>query len=70
MSLSTIKQTIENIDYAWTNPLSYTVLIPGLSLIIQKIQFDKLLPLNDNITATSQRTPPKQQSLLVPAGGI
>lgn len=36
---------LENIDYASTKPQTYLVLVPGLSLIIQKIQLANTLPL-------------------------
>ena len=39
MNISNIRQNIENIEYAWNKPASYLVLVPGLSLLIQKIQF-------------------------------
>ena len=45
MSFSEVKQKLANIDYSWTKPKTYVVFVPGLSLIIQKIQFAKVLPL-------------------------
>lgn len=50
MNFSKIRQNLENIDYAWTKPQTYLVLVPGLSLIIQKIQLANTLPLIDNVT--------------------
>jgi hypothetical protein len=50
MSFSGIRQNLENIDYAWTKPQTYLVLVPGLSLIVQKIQLANTLPLINNIT--------------------
>lgn len=49
MSLSSIKQKLENIDYAWTKPQTYLVLVPGLSLVIQKIQLANTLPLMNDV---------------------
>ena len=45
MNFSNIRQSIESIDYAWTKPQTYLVFVPGLSLLIQKIQFANILPL-------------------------
>jgi len=45
MSFSIIKQSLERIDYAWFKPQIYLVLVPGLSLIIQKVQLANTLPL-------------------------
>ena len=46
VSISGIKQAIEdNIDYSWTKPQTYLVLVPVISLIIQRIKFSKALPL-------------------------
>ncbi len=36
---------IQDIDYKWTNPKTYVVLVPVLSLIVQKVQLSNLLPL-------------------------
>ncbi len=44
MILSSLRQSIENINYAWNKPQSYLVLIPGISLLVQKIQLAKILP--------------------------
>ena len=42
VSISGIKQAIEkNIDYSWTKPQTYLVLVPVISLIIQKVKFAK-----------------------------
>lgn len=46
MNISSIRQSLENIDYKWNNPKTYLVLVPGISLLIQKIQLSKILPLN------------------------
>ena len=32
-------------DYSWKKPASYLVLVPGMPLILQSIQFNKVLPL-------------------------
>lgn len=50
MNFLNIKQNLENIDYAWTQPKTYLILVPGLSLIIQKIQLASTLPLINNVT--------------------
>lgn len=51
MVLSNITQSLKNIDYDWTKPQTYFVFIPGLSLLVQKIQLASVLPLiNDVIT--------------------
>ncbi len=49
MVFSRIQQSINNIDYAWNKPQSYLALIPGISLLIQKIQLAKILPLINNM---------------------
>lgn len=50
MNFSTIRQGLENIDYAWTEPKTYLVFVPGLSLLIQKIQLANTLPLIQSVT--------------------
>jgi hypothetical protein len=50
MSFSGIGQNLEKIDYAWTKPQTYLVLVPGLSLIVQKIQLASALPLTNPVT--------------------
>ena len=50
MSFSGIRQSLESIDYAWFKPQTYLVLVPGLSLIIQKVQLANTLPLINNVT--------------------
>ena len=50
MSFSGVRQSLEKIDYAWTKPQTYLVLVPGLSLIIQKIQLANTLPLINDVT--------------------
>ena len=50
MSFSGIRQGLESIDYAWVKPQTYLVLVPGLSLIIQKVQLANTLPLINNVT--------------------
>ncbi len=45
MNFSGIRQSLENIDYAWNKPQTYLVLVPGLSLIIKNIQLAEVLPL-------------------------
>ena len=42
MTLASIRQSIENIDYAWNKPQTYLVLVPVLSLLIQKVQIAAL----------------------------
>lgn len=39
-----VRNKIESIDYDWTKLHTYAVFIPGLSLLIQKIQLANLLP--------------------------
>lgn len=48
MNFSSIRQSIEAIDYSWTNPQTCMVLIPGLSLLIQKVQMAKAIPMLHN----------------------
>lgn len=50
MNFADIRQQLADIDYAWTKPQTYLVFIPGLSLMIQKIQFANTLPLITNVT--------------------
>lgn len=51
MVFSSVTQSLRNIDYDWTKPQTYFVFIPGLSLLVQKIQLASALPLsNDPIT--------------------
>lgn len=50
MNLSNIKQSLEKIDYAWNKPHTYLVLIPGLSLYIEKIQLAITVPLVESYT--------------------
>jgi hypothetical protein len=50
MNFSDIRQSLENIDYAWAKSQTYLVFVPGLSLIIQKIQLANTLPLINNVT--------------------
>lgn len=45
MTIPNIRQNLENIDYDRKNPKTYLVFVPGLSLVIQKIQMAKVLPL-------------------------
>lgn len=42
-------------DYAWNKPETYLVLVPGVSLLIQKIQFANLLPLPSLTKITPQK---------------
>lgn len=37
-----------DIDYGWQKPEIYMVFVPGLSLVIQKMQMAKVLPLTPN----------------------
>lgn len=53
LAFSNIRQNLENIDYSWNKPQTYLVFVPGLSLIIQKIQFSKVLPLIDDVTPSN-----------------
>jgi hypothetical protein len=56
MILSVIKQNLKNIDYAWDNPQTYLVFVPGLSLAIQKIQIATVLPLKtENLFKSLQK---------------
>ena len=48
MALLNIVQNLKNIDYAWTKPQAYVVFIPGLSLLVQKIQLASVLPLSQD----------------------
>ena len=50
MNLSNIRTQLENISYEWKKPQTYLVLVPGLSLIIQKIQLSSTLPLINKFT--------------------
>lgn len=43
VNFQSIKQTIINTDYGWNKPLSFIVLVPGASLIFQKIQVAHLI---------------------------
>jgi hypothetical protein len=45
IDFSSIRKKIENIDYGWTKPQTYLILVPGLSILIQKIQIASTLPL-------------------------
>ena len=54
MDFSNIRQSLENIDYSWTKPQTYLVFVPGLSLLIQKIQLASTLPLIDDANVTPQ----------------
>lgn len=45
MNLSSIRQSIESINYSWTNPLTSLVLIPGVSLLINRVQLAKVVPM-------------------------
>ena len=53
MSFSIIKQSLERIDYAWFKPQTYLVLVPGLSLIIQKVQLANTLPLITDVNQSN-----------------
>jgi hypothetical protein len=44
MNFESIKQNLANIDYAWNKLETYVVFIPGLSLVVQKIQLAAVLP--------------------------
>lgn len=59
MNLSSIGQYLQNIDYSWTKPKTYLVIVPGISLIIQKIQLANILPL---ISEILEKHPTMQQS--------
>lgn len=51
MILSKLTQSIQSIDYDWKKPQTYLVFIPGLSLLIQKVQMAHILPLsNEEVT--------------------
>lgn len=50
MNLTSIKNSLENIDYSLKDPKTYLIFVPGLSLMIQKIQVDKILPIEDSLT--------------------
>jgi hypothetical protein len=49
MSLSGIKTNMQKLDYSWSNPAAYSVVIPGLSLIVQKVQLYNLLPMMTDV---------------------
>jgi hypothetical protein len=51
MNLSNIKQDLASIDYSWKKPQTYLVFVPGLSIVIQKIQFANVLPLIQDMTS-------------------
>jgi hypothetical protein len=50
MDLTSIKNNLESIDYSLKDPKTYLIFVPGLSLVIQKIQVDKILPIDDSLT--------------------
>lgn len=43
MSINAIKEGALNIEYGWSHPGSLVVLVPGLSLLVQKIQSAHIL---------------------------
>lgn len=45
MFLSNITKSIGNIEYSLTSPKSYLAFIPGISLIVQKVQLNQMLPI-------------------------
>lgn len=45
MAVQNIRQKLESIDYSVKNLSTYLVFVPGLSLLIQKVQTAKTLPL-------------------------
>lgn len=49
MNFSGIKQSLANIDYSLNKAQTYLVLVPGLSLVIRKIQLANVLPLINNV---------------------
>lgn len=53
MNIHSIREKLENIDYGWSKPQSYLIFVPGLSLLIQKVQLAQILPLReeDDVTA-------------------
>lgn len=49
--LSRITQSIQSMDYDWKKPQTYLVFVPGISLLIQKVQMAHILPLsNEEVT--------------------
>lgn len=50
MDLTSIKNSLGSIDYSLKDPKTYLIFVPGLSLVIQKIQVDKILPIDDSLT--------------------
>jgi hypothetical protein len=54
MNLSRLRQSLQDIDYSWDKPKTYLVFIPGLSLLIQKIQLANTLPLTNTLNVTVQ----------------
>lgn len=43
--LESARQTVASMSYQWYRPATYLVFVPGLSLLIQKIQMRAMLPL-------------------------
>jgi len=49
MTFNNIRDNVKNMDYSWKTMSTYIVLVPGLSLIVQKIQMANLLPLSQKL---------------------
>jgi len=54
MSLSAIGQRLEDIDYSPNKPSTYLVFVPVLSLLIQKIQLDRIQAFPHVVSITQQ----------------
>jgi hypothetical protein len=48
MDLTNIKNYVCDKEYAWNEPHTYLLLVPGVSLVLQKMQFSEALPLTFN----------------------
>jgi len=55
-SLADIKESLKEIDYSPNKPLSYLVFVPGLSLLIQKVQFTRIRPFLDSLDRLDRPT--------------
>src|SRR5438128_663791 len=54
--LNSVKEKIENMDYNWNSPSTYLTMVPGVAIIVQKIQFAKLLPFDTNLNNPNHRS--------------
>lgn len=56
INFHTIKQNIIDMEYGWKKPQSLIILVPGLSLIFQKIQTSHLLNILKETYQTSDQS--------------